>query len=284
MAGISAWQAPERLIPDIISHGIAAMLIPFGGIGAFIYEGDRVFIKPHAQAAAPPRSAQNNDPRFVEALVNLCFDAGAKEVVLGEAVPADISAEMVFETSGLAEAAARSGAQLVDLRCSQVVKRQVPQPLAFETLSLCGEPLQADVFINLAKLKTGRDFSLDCAFRNLLPLAAGEEQARLLRQLDRGLIDLYGLIRPDLTIIEGLSASFLGEIRPSQAVLAGIDMVALDTVAATVMGAPLERAAYLQTAAQHGFGTCDSGEISIFGADLRPIIEKFTPQKGKGMH
>ena len=87
-----------------------------------------------------------------------------------------------------------------------------------------------------------------------------------------------------MTIIEGLSASFLGEIRPSQAVLAGIDMVALDTVAATVMGAPLERAAYLQTAAQHGFGTCDSGEISIFGADLRPIIEKFTPQKGKGMH
>ena len=121
--------------------------------------------------------------------------------------------------------------------------------------------------------------------RNLVSLLS-DDSRRLLNEninKDHAVVDVYNVLRPDLTIIDGLFASYMGDPRQADVLLAGIDAVAADTVAAAVLGTKIERSPYLQIASQHGAGVCDTANIAVFGADLRPVIAKFAPNKAKGV-
>ncbi|MCJ7679312.1 MAG: DUF362 domain-containing protein, partial [Candidatus Aminicenantes bacterium] len=51
-----------------------------GGMGRFISKGDRVMIKPNIGWDRRPEQAACTNPEVVRALVEMCRDAGAKEV------------------------------------------------------------------------------------------------------------------------------------------------------------------------------------------------------------
>lgn len=252
------------------------MLLPFGGLEAFVYPEDKVFLKPSARRAVPPHRGENTDPGFVEAVIMLCFEAGASQVMVGENPEDEPSA---LEASGLAEAARRTGAELLDLSACTPVKRNLSQALFMEELEVYPQPFTADVFINLPKLKTDAQGALDCAAANLAMLLSRGQREILQQDTGRGLVDVLNLFKPDLHLVDGILASRAGRPLPGDVVLAGIDTVTVDAVAAALLGLDISALPHLILAEQYGLGICDSGDISIFGADLRPIMQKL---KGGG--
>lgn len=76
-----------------IKSSVEKLLIELGGLEKFIKAGDTVLIRPNYNTAdAPPASTA---PDFLQAVVELCFDAGAKKVIVGES-----SMFSVFDHSG----------------------------------------------------------------------------------------------------------------------------------------------------------------------------------------
>ena len=256
--------------PEIITIGIMDMLFPFGGINSFIYPGDSVFLKPHCRVNAQPYQAENIDPAFLNGVVNLCFEAGASKVFIGE-YPLEDGA---FRSSGIEDVAMRNGAELLDLSKTTPVKRRLDDALIMENAEYYNEPLLTDVFINLPKLKTDEEGLLECAFANLAALLGPNLPEKYHHHKDRLMVDTLNVFRPDLTLVDGFLAYRQGEPVPGHVFFAGIDTLAVDVIAATLMGVELNDMPGHRLAAQYGLGTINGAEISVFGADIRQIMEE----------
>jgi uncharacterized protein (DUF362 family) len=83
-----AFAAPEHDIIDVSGSNCAKMVQAavdaLGGIGKFVKKGDFVVIKPNAAFANPPEWGTTTHPETVAAIVKLCLDAKAKQVVVLE--------------------------------------------------------------------------------------------------------------------------------------------------------------------------------------------------------
>jgi hypothetical protein len=67
---------PEQILKKALNS--------LGGIGKFVKKGNFVVVKPNAAWARTPQEAANTNPQIVEALVRICYQAGAGRVVVRE--------------------------------------------------------------------------------------------------------------------------------------------------------------------------------------------------------
>jgi len=100
------------------------------------------------------------------------------------------------------------------------------------------------------------------------------------------IVDILRVVRPDLTLIDGLwavqgQAPLSGSAVPDMNVLvAGTNVAAVDTVAADLMGIGAHEVAMLRLVRQEGLGETDLAHIDVVGADpdrlrrpfARPVI------------
>ena len=61
---------------------VEQVLKPLGGMAAFVKQDDRVVVKPNIGWDRTPEQAANTHPDVVKAVVKLCLDAGAKQVLV----------------------------------------------------------------------------------------------------------------------------------------------------------------------------------------------------------
>jgi len=91
-----------------------------GGMGQFVSRGDVVAIKPNLSWARRPELAATTNPEVLEAVIELCLDAGAKKVRIADHTIHD--ARRCFALTGVGTVAKRTGAELVFPR-SSLMKR-----------------------------------------------------------------------------------------------------------------------------------------------------------------
>ncbi|MBM3335407.1 DUF362 domain-containing protein [Candidatus Sumerlaeota bacterium] len=102
--------------------------------------------------------------------------------------------------------------------------------------------------------------------------------------LSEALVDLNTILRPRFAVMDGTVAlegngPKSGEPKEMGLVLASGDLVALDTVAAQVMGFnPLE-IEHLCLCARHGLGKMNMKEISVVGEQISSVAQPFKPAK-----
>jgi hypothetical protein len=70
-----------------------------------------------------------------------------------------------------------------------------------------------------------------------------------------------------------------GRPKEMNLVLASCDLVALDAVAAQVMGFDPDEIEHLQLCSRHNLGTADHKDITVVGASIEEVAEPFTPAK-----
>ena len=148
--------------------------------------------------------------------------------------------------------------------------------------------MDADVVINIAKMKTHLLTWVSLSLKNCIGIPSakiygsyGAKTGLHNMGLDNVIIDLNRIRKPDFAIIDGIIAGDgYGPVgnTPVKAniVLAGKDLVALDTAALTFMGGEIEDVSHLLLASQKGLGISDLSKIKIVGADLNAIKMKFT--------
>jgi hypothetical protein len=91
--------------------GLAAALKALGGMQAFIKPGDRVLIKVNAAFASPPAVGATTHPELLSAMIRLCQEAGAAQVLVTDNPIQDPAA--CFNFSGLSQACDHSGGKLI---------------------------------------------------------------------------------------------------------------------------------------------------------------------------
>jgi uncharacterized protein (DUF362 family) len=102
--------------------------------------------------------------------------------------------------------------------------------------------------------------------------------------LSQALVDFNTLVRPRFAVMDGTiglegNGPKSGRPKEMNLVLASGDPVALDVVAAQVMGFAPEAIEHLQLCAQHGVGIADRGRIDIVGERIEDVKSRFTPAR-----
>ncbi|WP_020675450.1 DUF362 domain-containing protein [Geopsychrobacter electrodiphilus] len=229
--------------PDQTLAAVEQLLEPLGGMSRFVSPGQKVLLKPNLLAGKPAQKAVTTHPEIVRAVAILARKAGGI-VSVGDS-PGIGSAASVARKCGIMAIVKELGLHFSPFETSVKIH---PQGRAFQKLEVAGELLEADVVINLPKLKTHQMMGLTCAVKNMFGAMIGLRKPRLHLQAGSDktlfalmLLELCEQLKPALTIVDavvGMEGDGPGSGDPVQigVLLAGDTPLAVDAVAVELVG------------------------------------------------
>jgi uncharacterized protein (DUF362 family) len=241
----------------------AAAVGALGGMAALVQPGQRVLIKVNAAFASPPAVGATTHPDLLAAVVRLCREAGAAEVVVTDNPIQDPAS--AFRLSGLAGAAAASGARLELPRPEGFARLTLPSGRLIRDWPVLAGPLAGvERVIGLAPVKDHHRSGASLAMKNWYGLLGGRRN--LFHQDIHGIItELALMVRPTLVILDGVwsmvangpTGGSMEDLKPTRTLIAATDQVAADARAAELLGKGPEELPFLLRAAARGAGTAD---------------------------
>ena len=220
---------------------IESVLAPLGGINAFVKPGDRVLLKPNLLTGARPTKECVTRQELVRCVAELVIEAGG-EPFFGDS-PAFGSAMGVAKSNGYLPMMTELGLPVVEFHG----KRYEIASTEFNHLLLSKEAIEADVVINLPKVKSHMQLTMTLGVKNLFGCVPGKmkawwhmEAGKSAERFGEMLVETARAISPNLTIIDGIighegNGPSGGEPRLLGVLGAATDVFALDVAMLAVL-------------------------------------------------
>lgn len=208
-----------------------------------LFQGKRVVLKPNLLLGYAPERCATTHPAVVEAAALLMKEFGAADILLAESPGGPYRKEIlssIYRSCGMTDAAERGVYRLnTDLSAQDVHYPSGTTSKMFHILTpLC----DADIILNLCKLKTHALAQMTCGVKNLFGAIPGIEKVEMHARFREVpdflsfLIDLYGAIEsrcPIITVtdaIDGMEGNGPSGGTPKHAglILTSSDAFALD--------------------------------------------------------
>jgi uncharacterized protein (DUF362 family) len=266
------------LVKGIYTPRLLKKALALIGAEKLIHSEDKVLIKPNCVVAKPASTGHTTDPRIVEDVIRFVKALGVEELVIGEG-GASRSTEKAFEVTGIKDVARRQRIPLIDLNKEPRVEVQIPQPLRLQRVEIAERVLESTCIINVPTLKIHSMALVTLSMKNLM--GAILPKSIVHGRINEKIVDLASFFKDKvkLNIIDGLVGAEVDEISGTPVkmnlIIAGSDMVAVDTVATAVMDVDAHQVKYLQLAAQQGLGISNLKEIQILGEEIDRVKQTF---------
>ncbi|MBD2578095.1 DUF362 domain-containing protein [Oscillatoria sp. FACHB-1406] len=181
------------------------LLEPLGGMGAFVKRGDRVLLKPNLLTGSRPGKECITRPELVYCVAQLVREAGG-EPFLGDS-PAFGTVRGIVQSNGYLPLIQDLDLPIVEFSGH----RYATESEQFGHLRLSKEAMEADVLINLPKVKSHVQLTLTLGVKNLFGCVPGKMKAwwhmEAGKDADRFgemLVETARAIAPNLTIVDGI--------------------------------------------------------------------------------
>ncbi|MEM9543309.1 MAG: DUF362 domain-containing protein [Cyanobacteria bacterium P01_E01_bin.42] len=189
----------------LLRQSLIELLEPLGGIEAFVKPGDRVLLKPNLLTGSQPTRECVTRPEIVRCVAQMVREAGG-EPFLGDS-PAFGSAKGVAKNNGYLPFLEELNIPIIEFSG----QRHAVENENFNHLRLSKEALDADVVINLPKVKSHMQLTMTLGVKNLFGCVPGKmkawwhlEAGKDANRFGEMLVETARAIAPDLTIIDGI--------------------------------------------------------------------------------
>ncbi len=271
-------------VSSSVEESLRRMLDFFGGLEHFTEGKKKAFIKVDS---SPLKAHSSTSNELVASTISLFRDVGVGVYVM-DGSPHGFLTRYAFSVTGMDKVVKRSGGKPLYLDEQISVKLKVGDD-GYEVLfprilynSLLKER-EENLYVSLPRLKASRTTTISLSLKEQLNLVRYESRVnKLNHQLHQFIVDIYRLVRPDFTVIDGLKAVTRGGVPPTKIInaflprlnvlIGGVDSVAVDTVGAKVLGYTLDEVKHLKLADEQGLGYGRQSKIRIVGE--LPKIEK----------
>jgi uncharacterized protein (DUF362 family) len=242
---ISAAYGPLEGIGRMVRAAVGGLDV--GGMKRFVARGDVVMVKPNVGFDRGPELGATTNPDVVRAVVELCFEAGARKVVVADN-PIE-SPRACFAKSGIQAAAEVAGATvLIHSRVHDApveVRGGTPDPSRHEALGvwpIFWKPLaEADKLIGVPVIKDHNLCFASMAMKNWYGLLSGRRN-QFHQAIHPVISDLGMMMKPTLIVADGTRVMMkngptggraedikIGGVGGRPVVVASVDQVACDS-------------------------------------------------------
>ena len=232
-----------------------------GGMKRFVSKGDVVVIKPNISWARPVQLAATTNPEVLEAVVELCQEAGAKKVRIADNTIHD--ARRCFSLSGARMVAENTGAELIFPRSSLMRKMKI-HGHRLDVWPVFVPLIEADKLINLPVAKHHSLSTLTLGMKNWIGGVGGRRSA-LHQDIHQSTVDLAQFFKPTVTLIDatrimtrnGPSGGSLSDVAEKKTLILSDDPVAADARASQKIKKNPENLEFIRLGKKWGLGTDD---------------------------
>jgi len=212
----------------------------------------------------------------------------------------DLDGDMVDDETGVPLVDLNISGETIDARDpSYVTSVNVAMGLIRKEYWLPNLILEADVLISVPVLKNHYLAGITLGMKNMIGMAPNDiyhapgevcEKKELSHadvELHQHIVDLNLARKPDYVVVDGLRGMTDGPIGseiidpPMRLIIAGRDVVAVDTVGTLIMGYDPASVPYLQMAEQSNLGNADAAWIQIVGESVTRVRRYFPAPYGE---
>ena len=254
-------------IPLLVRETISAL----GGMENFVKPGEVVVVKPNIGWDRTVELAANTHPGVVKTLVQLCLEAGAKQIRIFDRTCND--ERRCYTQSGIRSAVESIRSERVSL---EYMDRRAYKELtikggqAFDRWEFYMPVIEADRLINVPIAKHHSISQLTLGMKNLMGVIGGN-RGRLHHNIAESLSDIASVIHSDLTVVDatriltanGPQGGRLQDVRALDTLVASPDIVAADAYATTLFGLSPEQVPTVVAAARRGLGVMDLKQVRM---------------------
>ena len=267
---------PSKVLPSLaIAHGtehaktIRAAIGALGGMSRFIKRGDVVMLKPNVAFDRPPALAATTHPEALRVVAQLVLEAGAAKVIMADN-PINSPAGC-FLKSGLKQVAGELNLDLY-----------YPESNAFAPLQMNGEVLRhwtffrapfkrANKVIGVAPCKDHNLCHASMTMKNWYGLLGGRRN-QFHQHIHSIVSDFALMMKPTLVVLDGINVLMkngptggrLSDVKPMGTVVAGTDMVAVDSYGySNLMERDIAELTYIHKAHARGLGNMNWKETLL---------------------
>jgi uncharacterized protein (DUF362 family) len=246
-----------------------------GGMGKFVPKNSKVAILANPQRNNPGAYTK---PEIVRAAIQMCKEAGAKEISCISWLP-----EKNWIDTGIKEVIDAEGVHLVisDLKNESLFKQvPVPKGIALKEARIMETLYDFDILIDMPITKDHAGNKFTGTMKNLMGLNSPQSNRTFhredwmtdpdsIRHLEECIADLNTIIHPDLCIVD--ATEFIvtngpfgpGKLHKPMKVVAGTDLVTIDSYCSTLWGLKPEEIISINKASEHGIGEIDLKKVKI---------------------
>jgi len=229
--------------------------------GFIIKQGSKVVIKPNICNAKNPNNMVITDFKLIQEAVRLVRKSGGKPLLV-ESDNIAGNAYNRLKESGLAPKLNEWGVPFMNLSEDECI----PHNIADTTIEIPKTVLDAEYFINLAKMKTCAHTLVTLGIKNLFGCLKEAKKSRLHKRLDEILPFLAKTIRCDMTIVDGITCMegngpTVGNPIEVGILVAGRDIVSIDSMSSRIMGFEPSSIPHIAKTAELGVGQLEDYDI-----------------------
>lgn len=222
------------------------------------------------------------NPDISIAVIKMCFDAGAKDVVFIQAVQ-----EEYWKRSSIYEQYKDMIHKCINTEANRFpaqfdskyfAKTQIPDAVSLKESEVVKVLFDCDVFINVPIAKHHAVTNLTCALKNIMGINTRASNVHMhiggktrtdLDWFAQCIADLHLVKKTDLCIVDATEfiitngPSGPGEMRKLDKVVAGSDIVAIDAYCSGLLDYSIDDVLAIDKAYKHGLGEKDLSKVNI---------------------
>jgi len=244
---------------DDLGAGTRRAIELAGGLN--ITPGSKVLIKPNICNAKNPQGMVLTDFSIIEETIKMVREKGCEPLIVESDNIAD-TADARVKDSGLAAKLTEWGVRFKNISVDEGVSHAV----AGTEIMIPRTILEADYIINLAKMKTCAHTTVTLGIKNLYGCFQEAKKSRLHKKLDEVLPFLAKTIRTDMTVVDGGvcmegNGPVVGNPRNMGVLVAGTDVVAVDSFCCRLMGFDPKEIGHVAGSAHLGVGKLEGYDV-----------------------
>lgn len=263
---------------ELLTEKVRQSLDLIGGLDKFIKPGMKVLLKPNLISAKDPERAITTHPELVAVVAREVRKIGAEPFVGDSPGGAKRQIERVWENTGMKAMARRENLELVNFEATGVVEMNCNG----KKYHLAKAAIDADFIISLPKLKTHVLTLMTGAVKNVYGLIPGFRKGNYHKEYPKPydfaeiIVDILSLKMPGLSIMDGILAMegdgpASGTPRKVNLLLTSKDPVAIDAIAAEIIGYKPYQVPTTKIASEAGLGIGWPEAVYVVGEQLKDV-------------
>jgi len=235
---------------------------------------ESVFIKVNLCYYWDSLTGYTTDPKLVSSLIDVLrgnYGLENADIKIVETDATAMRTSHVFKMLKYDKLAQEKKVALCNLSKDKVIEKTVNVNGKVVSLTVPECLLNAigrDLFINMPKMKIMSHTTISCAMKNLFGCIAAPRKIVYHPILDHAIVGMNKLLRPDLTLMDGIVALSQFPVK-MDLIVAGLNPFSVDWTVSKIMGYNPSRIKHLRLAEREGLG--DPENIVLKGHDISEL-------------